>query len=123
MPRYVFQLSLFDYFYLFPSLCYFVHQLLAYIIKAKTCLIVYVVKSVIIAKELRKNLPSPLYNVKQLKLKAYSSSTKQIYELVDAMLWICPLLEILFIEWSYQNTMDNILFKVLHMFISWNLNT
>jgi hypothetical protein len=88
------------------------------------------VKSVIIAKEWRENLPSPLYNVKQLKLKAYSLSTRQIYELVDALLWICPLLQTLFIEWMYEETIDNISFnltekkednisfKVLHMFIS-----
>jgi hypothetical protein len=86
--------------------------------KANTCLIVYFMKSVIIAKDLRENLPSPLYNVKQLKLEAYSSSTRQIHELVDALLWICPLLEILFIEWRYGKTIDNISFKVLHMFIS-----
>jgi len=44
-------------------------------------------------------------------------------------LWICPLLEILFIEWQYEEAIDNISFtftekkednisfKVLHMFI------
>jgi hypothetical protein len=84
----------------------------------------------IIAKESRENLPSPLYSVKQLKLKAYSLPTRQIHELVDTLLWICPLLEILFIEWQYEEAIDNISFtftekkegnisfKVLHMFIS-----
>ncbi|GLT55012.1 hypothetical protein SLA2020_281660 [Shorea laevis] len=71
-------------------------------------------ESVIVAKELRENLPSPLYNVKQLKLKASSLPTRQIHELVDALLWICPLLESLFIEWRYEGTIDNISFKFLY---------
>ncbi|XP_059436206.1 uncharacterized protein LOC132169139 [Corylus avellana] len=68
-------------------------------------------ESVITAKELREILPSPLYNVKQLKLEACSIPTRQIHELVDVLLWICPLMDILFIEWQYQGTIDNISFK------------
>jgi len=69
------------------------------------------VKSLIAPKELRETLPSPLYNVKQLKLKVlYRRPRDEIIELVDSLLWISPLLEILFIEW--ENTGDNISFKV-----------
>jgi hypothetical protein len=72
------------------------------------------VKSLIAPKELREILPSPLYNVKQLKLKVwndwYPRMRHEIIELVDSLLWISPLLEILFIEW--EETGDNISFKV-----------
>ncbi len=70
-------------------------------------------------EELREILPSLLYNVKQLKLKVdYPLGIYEIIKLVDAMLWISPLLEILFIEWRYGKTIDNISFKVSHMFNS-----
>jgi hypothetical protein len=71
------------------------------------------VKSLIAPKELRETLPSPLYNVKHLKLKVwyhgYDRMRDEIIELVDSLLWISPLLEILLIEWE---TGDNISFKV-----------
>ncbi|XP_059454254.1 FBD-associated F-box protein At3g52670-like [Corylus avellana] len=56
-----------------------------------------IAKSVIASKELRETVQSPLYNVKQLKLKV--RNPYNIIELVDALLWISPLLEILWIEW------------------------
>ncbi|XP_062158832.1 uncharacterized protein LOC133866329 [Alnus glutinosa] len=69
-------------------------------------------KSLIAPKELRETLPSPLYNVKHLKLKVwyhvYDRMRDEIIELVDSLLWISPLLEILLIEWE---TGDNISFK------------
>ncbi|XP_059433951.1 F-box/FBD/LRR-repeat protein At4g26340-like [Corylus avellana] len=64
-----------------------------------------------IAKRLRTTIPCPLYNVKELKLIVYSIPTREIHEVVDVLLWICPLLEILFIERRYQGTLDNISFK------------
>ncbi|XP_059434101.1 putative F-box/LRR-repeat protein At5g02700 [Corylus avellana] len=64
-----------------------------------------------IAETLRTAIPCPLYNVKELKLIVYSIPTREIHEVVDVLLWICPLLEILFIERRYQGTLDNISFK------------
>jgi hypothetical protein len=75
------------------------------------------VKALEIAERLRRTLPCPLYNVKELKLIVDSIPTREIHEVVDVLLWICPLLEILTIEWRYQETIDNISFKVLHVFI------
>jgi hypothetical protein len=70
------------------------------------------VKSAIASKELRETLQSPLYNVKQLKLSVVDSY--DIIELVDALLWISPLLEILWIEsWGEAN----ICFKVRIAFV------
>jgi len=58
------------------------------------------VKSVVIPKELRESQPfRPLYNVKKLELEVSSPPKKnEINKLVNAMLWISPLPEILFIE-------------------------
>ncbi|XP_059455203.1 uncharacterized protein LOC132185447 [Corylus avellana] len=67
------------------------------------------VESVIALKELREILPSPLYNVKQLKLKVnHRRGCYEIFKLVDALLWISPLLETLFIEWRMD---ENISFQ------------
>jgi hypothetical protein len=65
------------------------------------------VKTLIASKELRETVQSPLYNVKQLKIKV--SYPYNIIELVDALLWISPLLEILWME-SWRDA--NICFKV-----------
>ena len=55
-------------------------------------------KNVIAPKELRETLPSPSYNVKQLKLTICDlCEIYEITELVDSLLWIFPLQEILFI--------------------------
>jgi hypothetical protein len=70
---------------------------------------VYFVKSVIALKELRETLQSPLYNVKQLKVEFRNPYNINI-ELVDALLWISPLLEILWIELLWKDA--NICFKV-----------
>jgi len=91
--------------------------------KNLTFVLVYFVKNMIAPEELREILPSPLYNVKQLKLIVdYPLGGDEIIKLVDAMLWISPLLEILFIEWEYPliEMVDNISFKVLHILISYN---
>jgi hypothetical protein len=111
MPRYS---SLFYFILFYLLLC---TPIISTYYKNLTHVFVYFVKSVITAKSIREILPSPLYNVKQLKLKACSIPTRQIHELVDALLWICPLLEVLFIEWRYQETIDSISFKVLHIYI------
>jgi hypothetical protein len=80
------------------------------------------VKDVITPKELRETLRSPLYNVKQLKLKIrHRCEIYEINEFMDALLWIFPLLETLFIEWmdpeesedEYGYILSNISFKVL----------
>ncbi|GLT62832.1 hypothetical protein SLA2020_354370 [Shorea laevis] len=72
-------------------------------------------QNVITSKEFRKIQPSPLYNVKQLKLLAVFIPTRdEINKLVDALLWISPLLETLSIEWGHAI----ISFKVLYLFIS-----
>jgi hypothetical protein len=80
---------------------------------------------VITPETLREIQPSPLYNVKQLKLRILDMPLRwQINQIVDAFLWISPLLETLSIEWQLRTTkFDNIAFKsisfkVLHMFIS-----
>jgi len=72
------------------------------------------VKSLIIPKELRESQPSPLYNVKKLELKALSSPKRnKMSELLDALLWIFPLLDILLIEWEDKNmSIHSIFFKV-----------
>ncbi|XP_062157566.1 uncharacterized protein LOC133865219 [Alnus glutinosa] len=73
-------------------------------------------KSLIAPKELRETLPSPLYNVKQLKLKLYGGNPRyrdEVIELVDALLWISPLLEILLIEWKTDDLKDE---KISFMF-------
>jgi len=91
--------------------------------KNLTFVLVYFVKNMIAPEELREILPSPLYNVKQLKLIVdYPLGGDEIIKLVDAMLWISPLLEILFIELEYPEIeiVDNISFKVLHILISYN---
>jgi hypothetical protein len=63
--------------------------------KNLTFVLVYFVKSVIAPKELRKILPSPLYNVKQLKLKVWHLGMRdEIIKFVEALLWISPLLKI-----------------------------
>ena len=53
-----------------------------------------------IPKELRETLPSPSYNVKQLKLDTteLEIAELEIAELMDSLLWISPLPEILLIE-------------------------
>jgi hypothetical protein len=79
-----------------------------------THVFVYFVKILKIAKRLRTTVPSPLYNVKELKLIVNDKPTRKIHEVVDVLLWICPLLEILVVEWRYLETPDNISFKVLY---------
>jgi hypothetical protein len=77
--------------------------------KNLTFVLIYFVKSLIAPKELRETLPSPLYNVKQLKLKLYGGNPRyrdEVIELVDALLWISPLLEILLIEWKTDDLKD-----------------
>uniref|UniRef100_A0A7N2L6U6 At1g61320/AtMIF1 LRR domain-containing protein n=1 Tax=Quercus lobata TaxID=97700 RepID=A0A7N2L6U6_QUELO len=55
-------------------------------------------KDLVIPKKLRDSLPSPPYNVKQLKVEISQPRTGQeIVELVDSLLWISPLPEILII--------------------------
>ena len=66
-------------------------------------------KSVIALKEMRETLQSPLYNVKQLKVK-FSNPYNINIKLVDALLWISPLLEILWIKSSWSDA--NLCFKV-----------
>ncbi|XP_059455205.1 uncharacterized protein LOC132185450 [Corylus avellana] len=72
-------------------------------------------ENVIAPKELRETLRSPLYNVKQLKLIIdHPGKIYEITELVDALLWIFPLLETLFIEWmedGYEYIFNDISFK------------
>jgi hypothetical protein len=75
------------------------------------------VKTLKIAERLRETVPSPLYNVKELKLIVNDMPTREIHKVVDVLLWICPLLETLFIEWQYPETIDYISFKVLRVFI------
>nr|POE92897.1 hypothetical protein CFP56_17553 [Quercus suber] len=56
-------------------------------------------KDLVIPKKLRDSLPSPSYNVKQLKVETSHPRTGQeIVELVDSLLWISPLPEILIIR-------------------------
>jgi hypothetical protein len=69
----------------------------------------------VIPRNLRETLPSPSYNVKQLKLQTEILSTGiEIAELVDSLLWISPLPEILLIVHSINREpwMDTISFKV-----------
>jgi hypothetical protein len=108
MPRYssFFYLFLFNFYIFFDRLCYFVHKF-CHIYKNLTFVFVYFVKNVIASKELRETVQSPLYNVKQLKVKVIDPYN--IIELVDALLWISPLLEILWIERCRD---ANICFKV-----------
>ncbi|KAG2668110.1 hypothetical protein I3760_15G144400 [Carya illinoinensis] len=69
----------------------------------------------IIPKELRQTLPSPSYNVKQLKLQLNEPPIMSgMNKLVDVLLWISPLLDGLIIEWGLgpvTSCMDNISFK------------
>ncbi|GMY20384.1 hydroxyphenylpyruvate reductase, partial [Fagus crenata] len=68
----------------------------------------------VIPRNLRETLPSPSYNVKQLKLQTEILSTGiEIAELVDSLLWISPLPEILLIVHSINREpwMDTISFK------------
>ncbi|KAL4625804.1 hypothetical protein ACB092_05G050900 [Castanea dentata] len=59
----------------------------------------FFVKDVIIPKELRETLPSPLYNVKHLKLSIPPPFTRYNFkELLDGLLWISPLPDMLVIE-------------------------
>ncbi|XP_059455204.1 uncharacterized protein LOC132185448 [Corylus avellana] len=84
--------------------------------KLLTWIITYV-KNVIAPKELRETLRSPSYNVKQLKLTIeHLCEIYEITELVDALLWIFPLLETHFIQWTeddnrYYNTIHEISFQ------------
>jgi hypothetical protein len=94
--------------------------------KSLTCVFVYFVKNVIAPKELRETLRSPSYNVKKLKLLMnHLCEIYEIAELVDALLWIFPLLETLFIEWwaedEYEGSFNNISFKVLRIFYFFNM--
>jgi hypothetical protein len=78
------------------------------------------VKNVIAPKELRETLPSPSYNVKQLKLTIVDlCEIYEITELVDSLLWIFPLLETLFMlmmeDGEYYNPFHQISFQVLHI--------
>ncbi|KAK7858232.1 putative f-box/lrr-repeat protein [Quercus suber] len=58
----------------------------------------YVAKDVVVPKELRDTLPSPSYNVKQLKVAIYQPwNGHEIDRLVDNLLWISPLPEIVVI--------------------------
>ena len=69
---------------------------------------------------MRKGQLSPLYNVKQLKLEPVFTPTRyEINRLVNALLWISPLVEDLSIEWQDEATSQfiNISFKVLHLYV------
>lgn len=69
-------------------------------------------------KELRESQPSPLYDVKQLMLEACFTPTRyEINQLVDALLWISPLLENLSIEWRDRDTFKCISLKVWHIYV------
>ena len=79
----------------------------------------FLVKDVIIPKELRKTISSPSYNVKHLRILIYQSFTRdEIGELVDSLLWISPLPDILSMECSNksEHDFDQISIKVLHLF-------
>ena len=75
-------------------------------------------KDLVILKKLRDSLPSPSYNVKQLKVETSRPRTGQeIIELVGSLLWISPLPEIL-IVWHRINMAPWMTFKVYQTFIS-----
>ena len=69
----------------------------------------------VIPQQLRETLPSPSYNVKQLKLETGNLVIGlDIVELMDSLLWNAPLPEILLIALSIdmEPWMDTICFKV-----------
>ena len=106
MPRYssFFYLILFFFFVLLCTSIIIIYYKTLSVFFFFNCFL----KSVFAPKELRKILASLLYNVKQLKLKVdHRLRCYDIIELVDALLWISPLLEIIFIEWRMD---DNISF-------------
>ena len=75
----------------------------------------------IIPKELRETLPSPLYNVKHLKLSIPPPFTRyKIKELLGGLLWISPLPDMLVMELCRQSDpgFDKIAFDLIHLFIS-----
>ena len=74
----------------------------------------------IIPKELSETLPSPLYNVKHLKLSIPPPLTRyKIKELLDGLLWISPLPDMLVIESCRESDhdFDKVAFEVIHLFI------
>uniref|UniRef100_A0A2N9EKW5 At1g61320/AtMIF1 LRR domain-containing protein n=1 Tax=Fagus sylvatica TaxID=28930 RepID=A0A2N9EKW5_FAGSY len=71
-------------------------------------------RDMVIPQQLRETLPSPSYNVKQLKLETGNLVIGlDIVELMDSLLWIAPLPEILLIALSIdmEPWMDTICFK------------
>ncbi|XP_050289688.1 uncharacterized protein LOC126727820 [Quercus robur] len=68
---------------------------------------IIVIQDVIIPKELSETLPSPLYNVKHLKLSIPPPLTRyKIKELLDGLLWISPLPDMLVIESRRESDPD-----------------
>ncbi|GMY20403.1 putative F-box protein At1g49610 [Fagus crenata] len=77
-------------------------------------LVTQLAKDMVIPQQLRETLPSPSYNVKQLKLQTGNLVIGlDIVELMDSLLWIAPLPEILLIALSIdmEPWMDTICFK------------
>ncbi|GMY20406.1 putative F-box protein At1g49610 [Fagus crenata] len=77
-------------------------------------LVTQLAKDMVIPQQLRETLPSPSYNVKQLKLETGNLVIGlDIVELMDSLLWIAPLPEILLIALSIdmEPWMDTICFK------------
>nr|POE69308.1 hypothetical protein CFP56_42884 [Quercus suber] len=84
----------------------------------------YVAKDVVVPKELRDTLPSPSYNVKQLKVAIYQPwNGHEIDRLVDNLLWISPLPEIVVITcWiNVKPWKDTTSFKMVKPVNHWDV--